>query len=140
ASGVLQETVRADWCPLVSYTNNLSRIRDALLDAGTAWDRVASLSEVGPRQMRSPMGMGPFGPGRRSRPGGISPPKPPPPPEEEDLPAGPGDAGSAHRRPRRSEWAPATFPWQWSAGVLAGLAAASLLVLTTRVRGLDRLR
>jgi hypothetical protein len=40
----------------------------------------------------------------------------------------------------KSPWAPETYPWQWSAGVLAGLAAASLLVLTTRVRGLDRLR
>ena len=40
----------------------------------------------------------------------------------------------------RSWWAPPTYPWQWSAGVLAGLAAASVLVLATRVRGLDRLR
>jgi ABC-2 type transport system permease protein len=140
ASGVLQETVRAEWCPLVSYTNNLGRIRDALLDAGTAWDRVASLSEVGPRQIRGPMGMGPFGPGRRPRPGRISPPVPPPPPDDEDGPDGPDGTSSASRRQHRSAWAPATYPWQWSAGVLAGLAAASLLVLTTRVRGLDRLR
>jgi ABC-2 type transport system permease protein len=31
-------------------------------------------------------------------------------------------------------------PWTWSAGVLAGLFAASVLVLTTRVKTLDRLK
>jgi ABC-2 type transport system permease protein len=127
ASNVLQETVRAEWCPLVSYTNNLNRIRDALLDAGPAWDRVASLAQVSPREI----GMGPFGPGRRRGRFGQAPPGPPRPPDAEE---------SASRTDRRSPWAPATYPWTWSAGVLAGLAAASLLVLTTRVRGLDRLR
>jgi ABC-2 type transport system permease protein len=42
-SGVLTSTVRADWCPLVSYTNNLLRIRDALFDAETAWNQVMGL-------------------------------------------------------------------------------------------------
>lgn len=116
ASGVLQATVGAEWCPLVSYTTNLNRVRDALLDAETSWDRLTSLSQVSPRSM--PMDL--FGPRRRRR-GRIHEVRP-------------TDAGS------RSPWAPRTYPWQWSAGVLAGLAAASLLVLTTRIRGLDRLR
>lgn len=131
ASGVLQETVRAEWCPLVSYTNNLNRIRDALLDAGTAWDRLTSLTQVSPRDLRGPVNIGPFGPGRRRGRSGQGPPAPPRPPDAE---------GFGSRADRRSPWAPATYPWQWSAGVLAGLAVASLLVLTTRVRGLDRLR
>ncbi len=137
-SGILQETVRADWCPLVSYTENLARVRDALLDAGTAWDRVASLSEVSPRRIRGPMGMGPFGPGRRPGRGGIAAPVPPRPPVPHDPADGPDDLATSQRR--RTGWAPATYPWPWSAGVLAGLAVASVLVLTTRVRGLDRLR
>lgn len=32
------------------------------------------------------------------------------------------------------------YPWQWSAGVVGGLVVLSLLVLTTRVKSLDRLR
>jgi ABC-2 type transport system permease protein len=125
AAGVLETTVGAEWCPLVSYTNNLNRVRDALLDAGTAWDRLTSLSEVGPRRLPGGMGMGPFGPGRRGAPSAPVPPEP-------------DDAELAPRS--RSSWAPPTYPWRWSAGVLAGLAGASLLVLTTRIRGLDRLR
>ena len=74
----------AEWCPLASYTNNINRIRDALLDAGPAWDRLASLGEMGRREVRSPMGMGPFGPGRRTRAG------------EDAVRRGPGP-----RRPRR---------------------------------------
>ena len=35
---------------------------------------------------------------------------------------------------------PPHYPWQWSAGVLAGLGVLSLWVLATRVRSLDRLR
>jgi ABC-2 type transport system permease protein len=128
AAGVLEGAVGAEWCPLVSYTNNLNRVRDALLDAGTAWDRVTSLSEVGPPGIGGRMGMGPFGPGR----GGVRISRVPPPPDSEEPPP------TAPRQ--RSSWAPPTYPWQWSAGVLAGLAVASLLVLTTRVRGLDRLR
>jgi ABC-2 type transport system permease protein len=132
---MLEQTVGAEWCPLVSYTSNLNRIRDALLDSGTAWDRILSLGEMGRREVRGPMGMGPFGPGRRPRPGGA--------------PSSPGSGGGrsgpefvtppSGQRPR-SSWSPPTYPWQWSAGVLAGLAAASVLVLATRVRGLDRLR
>jgi ABC-2 type transport system permease protein len=140
ASGVLQETVRAEWCPLVSYTNNLNRVRDALLDAGTAWDRVTSLSQVSPREIRGPLGIGPFGPGRRrGRFGEIAPVRPPR-PNRENLPtAEEFDSQAAESQPR-SVWAPAKYPWQWSAGVLAGLAAVSVLILATRVRGLDRLR
>src|SRR6185437_8105204 len=76
ASGVLEGAVHADWCPLVSYTRNLNRVRDALLDAGTAWDRVTSLTEVSPREIPG-FGGGPFGPGRRR---GRFVPAPPPPP------------------------------------------------------------
>ncbi len=118
-----------EWCPLASYTNNINRIRDALLDAGPAWDRLANLGEMGRREVRSPMGMGPFGPGRRTRAG-----------EDSSTRSGPEASASVPRRRSRSSWAPADYPWQWSAGVLAGLAAASVLVLATRVRGLDRLR
>jgi ABC-2 type transport system permease protein len=133
-SGVLQGTVRAEWCPLVSYTENLNRLRDALLDAGTAWDQVASLGDVGRREIKGAMPLGPFGPGRRLRRQGMAPPTPVAPT------TGPNGVSPGAAQRSRSAFAPATYPWQWSAGVLAGLAAASVLVLATRVRSLDRLR
>ena len=36
ASSVLDQTIHRDWCPLLSYTANLSRVQDALLDSETA--------------------------------------------------------------------------------------------------------
>jgi ABC-2 type transport system permease protein len=36
-SGVLVGTLRASWCPLVSYTQNLTRVGNALLDTQAAW-------------------------------------------------------------------------------------------------------
>ncbi len=135
SSAVLQNTVGADWCPLVSYTANLNRMRDALLDAGTAWDRMASLGEAGRREVTSRMGLGPHRPrrGPLRRIFGPRPERPPSPVDDINGPSG--------ERPRnRSPWTPPDFPWQWSAGVLAGLAVFSVLILTTRVRGLDRLR
>ena len=63
-SGVLTQIVRADWCPLVSYTSNLHRIRDALLDAETSWDQVTNLFQAGRQQLGGGGFRGPFG-GRR---------------------------------------------------------------------------
>jgi ABC-2 type transport system permease protein len=130
-SGVLERTVRADWCPLASYTGNLRRVRDALFDAETSWDKVTGVFQAG-RQAGQNLMMGPFGPGRGGRLRG-GPPRPPAPPDDRR-----GRRGL--ERLRRSALAPETYPWEWSAGVLAGLAAASIAVLMTRIRSLDRLR
>ncbi len=133
-AGVLEGTIRADWCPLVSYTNNLRRVRDALFDAETAWGQVTSIFPSARQAGRSVI-MGPFGPGRGSRFRGGPPPPPPFPSRYDDQASARGPT-----RERRSALAPATYPWQWSAGVLAGLAAVSIAVLMTRIRSLDRLR
>src|SRR5262249_719416 len=119
-SGVLTLTVRAEWCPVVSYTNNLRRVRDALLDAETAWDQVTSLFDEGRRQIGERVPFGPFGRARRigpARPASRRPSTPP------SLGEGPTPASSQEPR---SPFAPATYPWQWSAGVLAALAALSV--------------
>ena len=134
-SGVLDRTVRADWCALVSYTNNLRRVRDALFDAEGSWDQVMNVFEVG-RQAGQNMMMGPFGPGRaqRFRKGAPEPRSP-------LIASRDNDRGRrGQERLRRSVFAPETYPWQWSAGVLAGLALVSVGILTTRIRSLDRLR
>jgi ABC-2 type transport system permease protein len=132
AAGVLTATVRADWCPLVSYTSNLARIRDALLDAETAWDQVTTVFQAGRQGVDETFLGGPFGPGRRFR--ARRAPSPPPDPETPEA------SSPSAARPPRSPLAPPTYPWQWSAGVLAALAALSLAVLTSQVRSLDRLR
>jgi ABC-type transport system involved in multi-copper enzyme maturation permease subunit len=54
--------------------------------------------------------------------------------------AAPGEiAGPANERFLADQFVP-QFPWQWSAGVLAGLLGISLWILTTRVKSLDRLK
>ncbi len=131
-AGVLDATVKAEWCPLVSYTNNLRRVRDALFDAETAWDKITDVFESG-RRAGETLRMGPFGPRRGPRfRGGPPPPFAPFSDDEADTLAAP-------ERPR-PPIAPATYPWQWSAGVLMALAAASIGILMTRIRSLDRLR
>src|SRR5262249_31370067 len=105
-----------------------NRLRDALLDAETAWDQVTNLFDSGRRQTSHAVAIGPFGAGGRSR----SRPAPSPP--------APGSPASPRGQASRSPFAPPTYPWQWSAGVLAGLAVFSIAVLTSQVRSLDRLR
>jgi ABC-2 type transport system permease protein len=130
SAGVLSATVRADWCPLVSYTNNLKRLRDALLDAETAWDQMTNLFDTGRRQVDQAVALGPLGPGRLFRPRRAPPPSP----------AGSAGSNPTFDQTSRSPFAPPRYPWEWSAAVLAGLAACSLAVLAMQVRSLDRLR
>jgi ABC-2 type transport system permease protein len=134
ASSILIRTVRADWCPLVSYTENLNRIRDALIDAETAWTQVTGVFGGGAQEQSGPPAAGPAGRSRRlgSRLLMLARARPRPPDSGVARPPAP--------RQRRPAFAPAQYPWQWSAGVLAALAALSCAILTTRVRSLDRLR
>jgi ABC-2 type transport system permease protein len=113
SSQTLTETVRKDWCQIVSYPNDLLRIREALLDTPSARTKLRELSQASQQAM---LPRGPFR--RKFVPARLGPP--PPPGYDED-------------------WNP-TFPWQWSAGVLAGLLVLSVWTLTTRVKTLDRLK
>jgi ABC-2 type transport system permease protein len=127
ASGSLQHSAYREWAPLLSYTTNLSRVRDAFFDVARERQRVFELFRAGQNVTRSASGFGPLGMGRRKRIdfGPPVPPVPPPPP-------GTRSNGSASE--------PAQLPWTWPAGVLVGLGAASVVVLSTRVRSLDRLK
>lgn len=120
---ILTDTAKQPWCPVVSYQNDLLRIREAMLDTRGAREKLSTLFDEGRRQATGAL----FG-GRR---GFFTPPsrRPPPPPRRP--------------RPARAGWdedGNATFPWQWSAGVLAGLAVLSIVTLSTRVKSLDRLK
>jgi ABC-2 type transport system permease protein len=111
--GIMVETVRKDWCHLISYSSNLKNIGDGLLDTPRAWQQIAKLTEaapaVNPHMMMAP-------PGSR---------QPPPPP----------------RQPRRQrEREVPKPPWHWSAGILVGLFGISAWILNSRVKSMDRLR
>jgi ABC-2 type transport system permease protein len=124
---ILAESVRQDWCPLVSYQTNLLRIREAMLDTPSARSKFLDLLDVGRTEMRKAQmfaglmkgGRG----GRRFPPNPTFAPPPAPPP----LPGYDEDGNSK-------------FPWQWSAYVLGGLLVLSTWILSTRVKSLDRLR
>lgn len=122
-AGALERTVRADWCPIVSYTGNLLRVREALLDTPAARARVIDLIEAGRRAATE--SANPFRFGRRGRRAA-----PPPAPAER-----PG-------RPENISLLPdvSGYPWTWSAGVLLGLLGLSSWTLAARIRSLDRLR
>jgi hypothetical protein len=99
-----------DWRPTLSFANNLDRLGDYLLDADSAWVLLGRTLER-PRQMLE------IAKGR-------NPPAQSAPPNERRL---------ADQR----VW---QFPWYWSAGVLAGVCLLSALVLSRRVKSLDRLK
>jgi ABC-2 type transport system permease protein len=135
SAGVLFLTIHRPWCPLLSYTANLSQVREALLDTPTAREKVVSLFQAGQDQFRRTSRPGPFGRGRVSvkvakRPAPLPPPPPSAPTGDRDIkPAGDQDAGES-----------APYSWRTSAAILAGLGFLSLWVLASRVRSLDRLR
>ncbi|MGC8643596.1 MAG: ABC transporter permease [Isosphaeraceae bacterium] len=131
SAGVLYGTIHREWCPLLSYTANLGRMRQTLLDAENSRHKVTALLQAGESQFRRAAPPGPFGRGRSGFHVGIGhvPPAPSPPVRVE---LGPGEGTDDDT----SE----AYPWQWSAGILAGLVGLSLWILSTRVRSLDRLR
>jgi ABC-2 type transport system permease protein len=108
---VRAEAAKTDWRPLCSYTANLQRMGEALLDTDSAWVEVGRALEV-PRAAFGPM-----------------------------LAGSGTKANSAQINNRRlaDMFAP-QYPWTWSAGVLAGLLGISIWTLTRRVKTLDRLQ
>ncbi|MFO0907526.1 MAG: ABC transporter permease subunit [Isosphaeraceae bacterium] len=119
-AGVLIQTVDRPWCPLVSYTTNLDRIREELLGTSSARAKFSEVWEAG-RAAREQAARGPlfFGGRNRRRPPSQSPNRVPP----------------FIETPKNLR-----HPWTWSAGVLGGLFALSLLTLSTRVKSMDRLK
>lgn len=113
-----QESRRAamaatDWRPLVSYSANLDRMSDWLLDTDSAWVLFGRTFQQ-PRNMVGAM---------RPKPAGL--PAPPPPSTNE--------RSLADQR----VW---QFPWYWSAATLGGLWLLSAFILSRRVKSLDRLK
>jgi ABC-2 type transport system permease protein len=91
-AGILVDTTRRSWCPLVSYTGNLQRLGRAMLGTQSAWEQIGQF--IDPRRRQQVLA-------------GFTGP---------------------------------TYPWYWSAAVLACLFGISLWILTFRVKSLDRLK
>ncbi len=116
SAAVLEKTVRRDWCPLLSYTTNLDRLREELLNVPAARKKFLDLWESGQAAARDAI--------RPRFPFGRRPGRP--------------------LRSQPSWWIEtpeyARAPWLWSAGVLGALFVLSAGTLSTRVKSLDRLR
>jgi hypothetical protein len=105
------ESAPSNWRPLCSYTANLQRIGEALLDTDAAWVEIGRAVEV-PRAALKPF-----------------------------LGRGKSDEESAPINNRRlADQLVPQHPWIWSAGVLVGLLGLSIWTLSTRVKSLDRLK
>jgi ABC-2 type transport system permease protein len=116
------EALRSDWRPLCSYETNLQRLGDELLDADGAWTAIGKAFE----KSRTALGAA-FPPG-----GGFG-----------KRTARPPGQAQAEQRPAERQLAEKMVlqsPWQWSAGILAGLMGVSVWVMLRRVKSLDRLR
>jgi ABC-2 type transport system permease protein len=126
---VMLHTVKQEWCPVVSYTTNLARLREELLDTSAARRQFLALWAAGRETGRdAARAVLPFGRGR-----GRGRRRPLPPPSGSEF--GDDDAPLLLRTPDELR-----HPWTWSAGVLGGLFVVSALTLSTRVKSMDRLR
>jgi hypothetical protein len=102
-----------NWRPVCSYTANLHRLGEALLNTDAAWVQIGNAIET----PRSTFMKTLFARKDASKPA----------------------ASTAPNRRFADQYVP-QYPWTWSAGVLAGLLGISLWILSTRVKSLDRLR
>ena len=106
------EAAPSDWRPLCSYTANLERLGEGLLDTDAAWVKLGEAIHA-PKTARAK-----FLGGR---------------------PRGQVSASPVNERRLADQYVP-QYPWWWSGGILAGLMGLSLWTSSTRVKSLDRLR
>ena len=132
----LTVAVKERWCPLVDYRENLRIVRESLLDTKAAWKKVDEL--LAQEEKKTTL----FGfkipnlnaPNRNNESRS---------PFSRDRREGGGRGGPFSRgRPRPGDPFSQVeqAPWTWAMGVLAGLTGASALVLSQRIRTLDRLK
>jgi ABC-2 type transport system permease protein len=130
---------------VLSFTENLHRIREAMLDTDSAADEIIAVftgaadavtdQPVVKTKLRVLNAMKKFV--RRPRP-----PQPPPGGSIQlDLSESPGRPEAPDREPPLFlQQLTSPYPWTYSAAVLAALCGISICILSTRIRSLDRLR
>jgi ABC-2 type transport system permease protein len=121
---VLTISVRQPWCHLVSLPKNFEAIRIHLMDADASWEKLQAVLP------QTPPGGGPGGRGRNRGPFGSRPTTLPPEAMEQ----------SEEERAIRALLQVERPDWTQSLATLLGLSAVSALILSTRIRGLDRLK
>jgi hypothetical protein len=104
---------RGDWRPICSYTVNLQRMADLLLDTESAWISFTHAIDKPQQAFKKSFGVMMPADAHRSPPGSER---------------------------RFADQFVLQYPWWWSAGVLAGLLGISTWILTRRVKSLDRLK
>ncbi len=126
---LLAATHLAEWSYLASYSMNVQRVSEAILDTETAWKKIDAgykiALEAGLKNAPRNPATDRFRGGRRG-------------PINEmvgTLYLQEGDQWVHH-----STWIRSLYPWYWSAGVLVFMGVLSLCILMFRVKSLDRLR
>ena len=122
-----QDQTRPDWPRVISYTNNLWRIGEVCINTAAAWEQWDRLMEA--LEKRTAAAQAGLPPGMRRSPSGRTP----------QIRVG-AQPGQPTMRAQERQTLRQTFPWWWSAATLGGLFACSVLILTSRVRSLDRLK
>lgn len=126
-----------DWPLAISFTRNLQRIEEKVLNTDAAWDKLGDalkLSRMISERQAQLMPFRAFNP-RNSNPSSRG--QPPAQPEKRmavELVSVNGQVVE------RSTGFRSIYPWQWSAAIIFGLGVLSLCVLMFRVKSLDRLR
>jgi ABC-type transport system involved in multi-copper enzyme maturation permease subunit len=107
------ESARTNWRLLPSFTANLDRLGQGLLDTDAAWVQIGRAVEQGRQAVEQPMRLfGKKGPARQQ---------------------------PINERRLADQFVP-QYPWWWSGAILAGLMGISAWILSRRVKSLDRLR
>jgi ABC-2 type transport system permease protein len=110
----MAQAARDNWRMLPSYTANLIRLGEGLLNTDAAWVQVGRAFEQAQQIANQPMRV--FGKGGHAA-------KPPP----------------INERRLADQFVP-QYPWWWSGAVVAGLMGISAWTLSRRVKSLDRLK
>ena len=113
------EVADRDWRPLISYSSNLDRLADFLLETDSAWVTIGREVDR-PRRFAGPMMALGMNPRERAQIAALF-------------------ESRANER-RLANRMVSQYPWYWSASILTGLLVFSLWVLTFRIRSLDRLK
>jgi hypothetical protein len=116
---VWAEAAVRDWRPILSYTANLDRLADLLMDTDSAWVTIGREMDR-PRRLAGPMMALGMNPQERARVAALF---------EQPV----------NERRLANQIVP-QYPWYWSASVLVGLLVFSLWVVTFRIQSLDRLK
>jgi ABC-2 type transport system permease protein len=124
-----------DWPLTISFTRNLQRLEEEILNTDAAWDKLSDVMKLSRliRAQQAPSPLSLFG-SRPNLPARNQPQAQP------DSRLGVARIFVEGKMVERSSPLRSIYPWQWSAMIIFGLGVLSLCILMFRVKSLDRLR